>query len=114
MNENFERRGQAESISAEKLVNDIQSLREASLNSIELNDTWNGLVKEWDDTFKIQLIEKFGTTKSAQEVPAWQVLIGGTPEEEVSITEEERDFILHEVAHFLYEVLQPAIEEAKR
>ncbi len=110
MKEDFEKVQKNELIDTEMLCKDIQELRELSLTSVELNDKWNNLVKQWDDGFKLRLREKFGSTQAAQEVPAWQMLIGGTVEEEVSITDAQRDFILREVFDFFYNKLKPEIE----
>jgi hypothetical protein len=64
---------------------------------------WQDALVKWDKDFKVRLEERFGSRRYAQQVPAWQKLIGGTPEAETDITDQQRNYILQEVQKFLEE-----------
>jgi hypothetical protein len=89
-----------EAIDSIQLVDKILTIRELALTSPERNVLWVDEVNQWNEDFRKKLIDRYGSTKWAQQVPAWQVLIGGTAEGEVDITDEVRTFILAEVDTF--------------
>lgn len=97
MNESVEKR---ETIDSEALVLEIQEARAFSLTSYERNNFWNESVAAWDVVFKKNLVAEFGTTRFAQQVPAWQVLVGGSVETETDITHVQRNYIVTEVNTF--------------
>ena len=96
----------SEVINGKQLASAIQNARKKSLESLEKNDLWCQTVFQWDAEFKIRLKERYGDTRFAQQVPAWQILVGGTVEEEVDITTEQRDYILKEVSVIFKELQQ--------
>lgn len=74
---------------------------EWALSSNECNNTWIDAVNNWDKEFKNTMRERYGSTKLAQEVPVYQVLIGGSVEDWPTIKDEDRLFIEKEVNNFV-------------
>ena len=103
MNESYKNPG---CIDGEQLMNDVRTAREASIESMQKNDIWCSTVSKWDADFKIRLNDLYGSTRFAQQVPAWQVLIGGTIEAETDITQEQKEFILKEVTSIYQKLMQ--------
>jgi len=83
------------------LTERVTKLRNKILTERSLLFVWQDALFEWDKSFKLKLEEKFGSRRFAQQVPAWQKLVGGTPEPEVDITDIQRKFILNEVQSFV-------------
>ena len=89
--------------SFEKITEDALALYSATLSDIDLHSTFLDARYAWDVALKARCIEKFGTTKILQKVPAWQKLVGGTVEPEVDITPEQKAFVNREVSLFVRE-----------
>lgn len=96
MNEN-----QEHILDFEALTARVLALRSHVNTDIDLLFVWQDYVNAWDSEFKTRLKEKYGDTRFAQQVPAWQVLVGGSVEKEVDITTEQREFINKEVERIL-------------
>lgn len=58
-------------------------------------------IYHFDKGLKQEVVAAFGSTKLLQEVAAWQALVGGTIESEVSITAEQKAFVEERIKTFL-------------
>ncbi len=85
------------------LASESSELYSFTLTDRELHSAFLDARYNWDKNLKIRCIEKYGSTKMLQEVPSWQTLIGGTVEEEINITAEQRTYINQEVSKFVKE-----------
>ncbi len=66
----------------------------------------NDLIIDWDKNLKAECRERFGSTQGLQAVKGWQVLVGGSEEEENDrLDSRQRDFLLNAVEKF-YEELE--------
>jgi hypothetical protein len=86
-----------------KIADEAYALYNATLKNYDLHSAFLDARYLWDKALKARCLEKFGTTKILQKVPAWQRLIGASPEAEVDITPEQRAFVNREVALFVRE-----------
>ena len=85
----------------QSLVQRVQFWRDRVLGSGDLLFKWTEDVYTWDKQFKKDLEERYGSKRYAQQVPAWQTLVGGTPEDETDISDEIRMYITEEVDKFI-------------
>ncbi len=79
----------------------VRAIKEKTLASYELNSAWNDAVYEWNAELKQQLRDTYGSTQLLQQIPAWQVMVGGSIEEPVDVTEEQVAFVHASIQKFL-------------
>ncbi len=60
-----------------------------------------GEVTDFDKKLKKDVIALYGSTRLLQEVSAWQALIGGSIEKEVSILPEQKEFVVEKIRAFV-------------
>jgi hypothetical protein len=99
----MENQEHAPPIDGEALAARVQLLRKKVVQERTHLLAWQDALVDWDKAFKLRLEERFGSRRFVQQVPAWQKLVGGTPEIESDITAEQRAYILREVQKFIDE-----------
>ncbi|MES2966776.1 MAG: hypothetical protein V4668_03240 [Patescibacteria group bacterium] len=58
-------------------------------------------IVSFDIDLKKEMVEKYGSTKSLQQVPAWQALVGGTPERELDLDPEIKELVEGKISIFI-------------
>ncbi|MES2749359.1 MAG: hypothetical protein V4606_03125 [Patescibacteria group bacterium] len=58
-------------------------------------------IVSFDKDLKKEMVEKYGSTKSLQQVPAWQALVGGTPEPELDLDPEIKELVEGKISIFI-------------
>ncbi len=85
----------------DKLHETVREVKEQTLASYDLNSAWMDSVYDWNSELKQQVLERYGTTKFLQQIPAWQVMVGGTVEEPVDVLPEQIELVETSVKKFL-------------
>ncbi len=95
-----------EAVSSEqnRLASEARKLKEEILDSRDMDKVYelNDLILAWDKKIKEQSVEKFGSTSFLQAVKGWQVMVGGSEEEEEGrLSDQQRKFFLDELKMFI-------------
>lgn len=84
------------------LVNDIYTLRDQS--DVKMRWHVEDCIRAFDKILKKDMVETYGSTQLLQQVPAFQALVGGSLENETTITPAQRISIVTKIQKFVTEL----------